>query len=121
MLLPDGRTVWEREEKHHGGSETQLSYHYSEDVSDLPKDYWGRVVGLKILRDGQLFLPAVPMIPSHDVVEQARRTMERGWDIYAKPDASGSLFLSPNAYKQVMGEVLTVLRSESVEAKKGGV
>lgn len=115
IRLPDGRECWEKETKHFGGSETTLSYQYSEDVSGLPTDYWGRVLGIKVQApDGSwnesvLFRPANP-----NLVEQVRGVLQRGLDQYADFEhCAGAQFpaMLDHDYMKVAADVIALLEA----------
>ena len=90
VLLPNGRTCWEKETKHSGFSETTYSYQYSVITDGLPTDYYGRVIGLMLQAPDGTWNDIVTFMPvSMSLVTKLRATMEQGWAVLADGPAHG--------------------------------
>lgn len=113
VMLPDGRKCWELEIKHHGGSEIQLSYRYSVVVTELVKDYWGRVMGVKVW-DTDNYYPTVAFLPvSYSARAEARRAIERGWAYSSTLDDQGNRTMGAQGYLDVYNQVMQLLEQYS--------
>lgn len=88
VLLPDGRQCWEKETKSFGGSEITVSYQYSVELGDLPTDYYGRVLNLKVMAPDGRWNEVVTFFPqSPALVDRVRAMMQQGWAVFSEGTA----------------------------------
>lgn len=116
VRLPDGRECWEKETEHFGGSETTVSYQYNEAVGDLDRDYWGRIVGIKVWDTDGFYEPVAFLPVTESLIASVRRALEQGWAKFHHGEAHGydpedSHRLYSDGYLRICEDVLELLKA----------